>query len=76
MAREIFVISASRGGWIVERDGALVTRTPRREQALLFARSAAHRAFLDGGCSAVMVRAADNSLSLEWQFGFENALTG
>ena len=76
MARENFIVSASGSGWAIERDGALVTRTPRREQALLLARSAAHRAFLNGSRSAVMVRGADDTLCVEWQFGFEDALTG
>lgn len=76
MAREIFVISASGSGWVVERDGDCLVQTPRREHALLLARSAAHRAFLNGSCSAVMVRAADDTLCMEWQFGSENALTG
>lgn len=75
MAREIFVVSASGSGWAVERDGEFLVRTPQREHALLLARSAAHRAFLGGGCSAVMVRAADHTLTTEWLFGFEDALT-
>jgi hypothetical protein len=76
LAREFFVVSAFGSGWAIERDGAFVTHTPGREQALLLARSAAHRAFQNGSRSAVMVRGADNTLCVEWQFGFEDALPG
>lgn len=75
MAREVFVVCASGSGWAVERAGEFLVRTAQREHALLLARSAAHRAFLDGGCSAVMVRSADHTLTPEWLFGFEDTLT-
>jgi hypothetical protein len=74
VAREVFVVTASGGGWAVERDGEFLMRTQQREHAMLLARSAAHRAFLNGGCSAVMVRTADLSLTTEWLFGFEDTL--
>ncbi len=76
MAREVFVVFASGSGWAVESDGEFLVRTLQREHALLLARSAAHRAFLGGGCSAVMVRATDGAVSTEWLFGFEDTLTG
>lgn len=72
MARKIFVVSACSSGWTVEGDDNFRVRMPQREQALLLARSAAHRAFLDGACSAVMLRAPDYTLTTEWLFGFES----
>lgn len=75
MARRAYVVSEQAGNWAVECDGICLMQTQHRDQAVHMARAAAHRAFMAGSASAVLLKSHDGQLATEWLFGFDDELT-